>query len=76
MLNLNKVIITGHLTETPEIRSTGKNQMTAFSIGVSTGKEASIFVKIVAFGDKAEFATKYFAKGKPVCDIGSINARD
>ena len=76
MLNLNKVIITGHLTETPEIRSTGKNQMTAFSIGVSTGKEASIFVKIVAFGDKAEFATKYFAKGTPICVIGSINARD
>ena len=76
MLNLNKVIITGHLTETPEIRSTGKNQMTAFSIGVSTGKEASIFVKVVAFGDKAEFATKYFAKGTPICVIGSINARD
>ena len=76
MLNLNKVIITGHLTETPEIRSTGKNQMTAFSIGVSTGKEASIFVKIVAFGDKAEVATKYFAKGTPICVIGSINARD
>ena len=76
MLNLNKVIITGHLTETPEIRSTGKNQMTSFSIGVSTGKEASIFVKVVAFGDKAEFATKYFAKGTPICVIGSINARD
>ena len=76
MLILNKVIITGHLTETPEIRSAGKNQMTAFSIGVSTGKEASLFVKIVAFGDKAEFATKYFAKGTPICVIGSINARD
>ena len=76
MQNLNKVIITGHLTETPEIRSTAKSQMTVFSIGVSTGKEASIFVKIVAFGDKAEFATKYFTKGTPVCVIGSINARD
>ena len=76
MLNLNKVIITGHLTETPEIRSIGENQMTVFSIGVSTGKEASIFVKVVAFGDKAEFATKYFAKGTPICVIGSINVRD
>ena len=76
MLNLNKVIITGHLTETPEIRITGKNLMTAFSIGVSTGKKTSIFVKIVAFGDKADFATEYFAKGTPICVIGSINARD
>ena len=76
MLNLNKVIITGHLTETPEIRNTDKGKMTVFSIGVSTGKETSIFVKIAAFGDKAEFATKYFAKGTPICVIGSINARD
>ena len=76
MLNLNKVIITGHLTETPEIRSTGENKMTVFSIGVSTGKEASIFVKIVAFGEKAKFATKHFAKATPICVIGSINARD
>ena len=76
MLNLNKVIITGHLTETPEIRSTGTNQMTAFSIGVSTRKEASIFVKVVAFGDKAEFATEHFAKGTPICVIGSIDARE
>lgn len=76
MLNLNKTIITGHLTETPEIRSTDKNKMTAFSIGVSTGKETSIFVKIVAFGDKAEFAVKYFTKGTPICVLGSINVRE
>lgn len=76
MLNLNKVIITGHLTEKPEIRTIGKDLMTAFSIGVSTGKESSIFVKVVAFGDKADFATEYFAKGTPICVIGSINARN
>lgn len=76
MLNLNKVIITGHLTETPEIRSTGKKPMTSFSIGAKTIKGDSIFVKIVVFGDKSEFVTKYFTKGTPICVIGSINARD
>lgn len=76
MLNLNKVIITGNLTEAPELKSTGKTQLTSFSIGVKTGKDTSIFVKIVAFGDKAEFATKYFTKGTPICVFGSINARD
>ena len=75
MLNLNKVIITGHLTETPDVRKTVKSQMSAFSIGVSTGKDTSIFVKIVAFGDNALFATKYFTKGTPICVIGSINKR-
>ena len=75
MLNLNKVIITGNLTEDPELKSTEKTQLTSFSIGVKTGKSASIFVKIVAFGDKAEFAVKYFTKGTPICVIGSINTR-
>ena len=76
MLNLNKVIITGNLTEFPVLKGTGKTQLTSFSIGVKTGKESSIFVKIVAFGDKAEFATKHFTKGSPICVIGAINARD
>lgn len=76
MLNLNKVIITGHLTESPELKCTDKSQISAFSIGVSTGKDTSIFVKIVAFGDKARFAVQYFTKGTPICVIGSINARD
>ena len=76
MLNLNKVIITGHLTEDPELKGTGKTQLTAFSIGVKTGKDTSIFVKVVAFGDKAEFAVKHFNKGTPICVLGSVNARD
>lgn len=75
MLNLNKVIITGHLTQTPEIRGTEQSKMSAFSIGVSTGKSSSTFVKIVAFGDKAEIAAKYFTKGNPICVIGSIDTR-
>lgn len=76
MLNLNKVIITGNLTGAPELKGTGKTQLTSFSIGVKTGKDTSIFVKIVALGDKAEFAVKYFTKGTPICVCGSINARD
>lgn len=76
MLNLNKVIITGNLTETPELKGTGKTQLTSFSIGVKTGKDTSIFVKVVAFGDKAEFAVKYCTKGTPICVLGSINAKE
>lgn len=76
MLNLNKVIITGNLTGDPELKGAEKTQLTSFSIGVKTGKGTSIFVKIVAFGDKAEFARKYFTKGTPICVLGSISARD
>lgn len=76
MLNLNKVIITGNLTEDPVLKGTGETQLTSFSIGVKTGKETSTFVKVVVFGDKAKFATRYFTKGTPICVLGSINARD
>lgn len=74
MLNLNKVIITGYLTESPKMIA--EKRITVFSIGVPTGNKSSIFVKIVAVDDKADFAVRSLAKGTPICVIGSINARD
>lgn len=82
MASLNKVILIGHLTATPELKSTpGGVRVTSFSIGVTrkyskAGEQTQTdFINIVAWRSTAEFVTKYFTKGQAICICGSIQTR-
>ena len=85
-LNLNKVVLAGHLTATPELRQTPNGvSVASFSIAVnrrvskaSEGQSAQPtvdFFNLVAWRNMAEFITRYFKKGSAICVTGSIQNR-
>ena len=84
-LNLNKVVLAGHLTATPELRQTPNGvSVASFSIAVNrrVGKGADgqaqnavDFFNLVAWRNTAEFITRYFKKGSAICVTGSIQNR-
>jgi single-strand DNA-binding protein len=80
-LNLNKVILSGHLAATPELRQTGSGvYTTTFDIAVnrrfeSNGRREVDFLTIVAWRSTAEFICRYFEKGTAICVAGSIRTR-
>ena len=85
-LNLNKVILAGHLTATPELRQTPNGvSVASFSIAVNRrvsraneGQSAQPtvdFFNLVAWRNMAEFITRYFKKGSAICVTGSIQNR-
>lgn len=80
--NLNKVILGGRLTATPELKTTQSGvYVTQFTVAVSRkyaeeGKERQAdFVKVIAWRQLAEFVCKYFGKGSSICVIGAIQTR-
>lgn len=80
-LNLNKVVLCGRLTATPELKQTTSGVSTTnFTLAVnrkySKEKEQQAdFISIVAWRQTAEFITKYFDKGNAICITGSIQTR-
>ena len=86
-LNLNKVILAGHLTATPELRTTPNGvSVTSFSIAINrrfskgsdgnqNGASSVDFVNCVAWRNTADFITRYFKKGSAICISGSIQTR-
>lgn len=80
-LNLNKVILAGRLTADPELKmTTNQITVTSFSLAVDrkTSKEAekkTDFINVVAWRHTADFITKYFRKGSPICIVGTIQTR-
>ena len=85
-LNLNKVVLAGHLTATPELRQTPNGlSVTSFSIAVNrrvsksadgqNAQNAVDFFNLVAWRSVAEFITRYFKKGSAICVTGSIQNR-
>jgi single-strand DNA-binding protein len=79
---LNKVILTGRLTATPELKTTpGGVSVTSFSIAVqrqfksADGSYQTDFINIVAWRNTAEFVTRYFEKGQLIAIVGSIQTR-
>ncbi len=80
---LNKVILTGRLTATPELRTTtGGVSVTTFSIAVqrnyknADGSYSTDFLNIVAWRAQAEFVTRYFEKGQLITVVGSLQSRN
>lgn len=86
-LNLNKVILAGHLTATPELRQTPNGvSVTSFTIAINRrfsrsadgaqGGNANVdFINCVAWRNTADFVTRYFKKGSAICISGSIQTR-
>ncbi len=77
---MNKVILMGRLTRDPEIRYSQGAQGTAvcrYSLAVNRsykreGEPDADFINIVAFGNRGEFANKYFKKGMMVAVVGEL----
>lgn len=79
---LNKAILCGRLTKTPEETATQSGTVVSrFSIAIDRryqkqGEEKQTdFLNIVAFGKTAEFVGRYFTKGSPIIVVGSIQTR-
>ena len=80
---LNAITIMGRLTADPELRHTGSNiPVVSFTLAVdrdfkdkSTGEKQTDFIPVVAWRNTAEFAAKYFAKGRMAVVAGSLHMR-
>ena len=78
MASFNKVILIGHLTKDPELKTTTNGTtVTQFSIGVNRrfDKDTTDFINVVAWKQTAEFICKHFTKGKPILVCGSLQTR-
>jgi single-strand DNA-binding protein len=79
---LNKVIMTGRLTATPELKKTQNDvSVASFSLAVQrnfkngSGEYDTDFINCVAWRSQAEFLCKYFDKGQLVTVVGSLTSR-
>lgn len=81
---LNKIIIMGRLTRDPEIRHTqSQTPVASFTLAVDrdySGKDGAEkqtdFIDCVAWRSTAEFASKYFSKGRMAVVSGRLQIRD
>jgi len=80
--NLNKVILGGRLTSSPELKQTPSGApVTSFTLAVDrkyqkdAQNKQTDFIQIVAWRQTAEFIAKYFSKGSSICIIGEIQTR-
>ena len=80
---MNKAILVGRLTRDPELRTTANGvSVCSFSIAVNRrfknaeGGYDADFINCVAWRQQADFLAKYFAKGRMVGVVGSIQTRN
>mgnify|MGYP002622271782 CR=1 FL=1 len=74
---MNKVILTGNLTKSPELRRTqsGKTYVRV-GIAVQRKKDAADFFDMVAWGKMAEFISRYFVKGSRIIVEGRLQTNN
>lgn len=82
-MSLNRICLMGRLTRDPELRRTGSGTaVTSFTIAVDrdfksqNGEKETDFIDIVAWRNTAEFASKYFSKGRMAVVTGRLQLRD
>ena len=81
---LNRIVVMGRLGRDPEIRYTQSGTPVAsFSLAVdrdftdqATGKRITDWIDVVAWGNRATFAEKYFHKGQLAVVEGRLQIRD
>ena len=80
---VNRCILMGRMTRDPELRTTsGGKSVTSFTIACERdvknqdGSRTTDFIDCVAWGTTAEFAAKYFGKGRMVIVEGRLRVRD
>lgn len=79
---LNKSILMGRLTRTPELKTTQNGvSVLSFTLAVDrrgrgqNGEKETDFINFVAWRGTAEFISKYFAKGDLIAITGRIQTR-
>ena len=82
-MSLNRITIMGRLTRDPELRRTQSGApVTSFTMAVDrdfksqSGDKETDFIDVVAWRNTAEFAAKYFTKGRMVIASGRLQIRD
>lgn len=73
---MNKVILKGRLTSTPELKQTPNGvAVTKFTIAVNRrfDREKTDFINCEAWRNTAEFIAKYFSKGKEIAIVGELH---
>ena len=80
---INKVILTGRLTQKPELKKTSSDvSVTAFSVAVQrqfkdkAGNYPTDFINCVAWRNTAEFIAKFFDKGNLIALVGELQSRN
>lgn len=79
---LNKIFLMGRMTRDPELRHTQSGTAVAsFSLAVERqksqdGSKQTDFIDCVAWRGTAEFASKYFNKGRMAVVVGRLQIRD
>lgn len=73
---INRTIVQGRLTATPEIRTTQSgHKVTSFTVAWNEkygDKETTLFLNCTAWKGKAEFVCKYFGKGQQIIVEGKL----
>lgn len=79
---LNKIVIMGRMTRDPELKRTpGGTAVTSFSLAVDRdfksqdGQRETDFIDVVAWKQVAEFASRYFSKGRMAIVEGRLQVR-
>lgn len=80
---LNKTILMGRLTRTPELRHTSNGTaVSSFSLAIErdykdseSGERITDFFDVVAWRQTAEFVSKYFSKGQMMAVDGRLQTR-
>lgn len=76
---MNKIILSGNLTKTPELKIYQNTTVAKFGIAVkrafSKNGEADFF-NVTAFGKTAEFCGRYFDKGKRAIIEGRLQTNN
>lgn len=80
---LNHIVVMGRLTRDPELRKTASGvSVTSFTVAVDRdfsqqdGKKETDFLDVVAWRNTAEFAAKYFTKGRMAIVSGRLQIRN
>ena len=77
--NFNKSILGGRLTSDVELKTTPNGvPVCTFTLAVNrkASKDQTDFISCVAWRTTAEFISRYFTKGSPLCVVGAIQTRN
>lgn len=76
---LNRITVMGRLTIDPELRTTnGGTTVCSFPVACDRDdkEKKTDFFDVVAFGQSAEFASKWLQKGRLVCVEGQLRVNE
>jgi single-strand DNA-binding protein len=73
--SINRVILTGRLVATPELRTTGSGLHVTTARIVTNDREQPEFHDVVLWRQMAQFATSYMAKGRLAYVEGRLQSR-